>query len=985
MFNASPNSRTLRMWMICMLLVIIGAGQLYPVSVNAAPGGVQLVIAPIQGGVGQQVDVPVSIAAPATGVAAYGMQIDFDPDVLEAVSVHPANGEATECTSDTSGCFQFKMDQVSGWVRVGWFDLTGGDQPIRDAAQLFTLRFTIKKELVSGSKPLSIQASDPEKLNMTDLNGHNLYTSVTVMKAGMANLTGLSTTTGDLTPSFSPGVTSYKQKVGNSVTTTKVTALAYDAQATITINGEPVDSGMESSPIRLEVGDNLISVIVTGAAGETQTYTITIAREGSLVIPAALDDLKVTEGELSPAFDPETHHYTVEVEHEIDRIGVIATANQPQAIVEINGEKVESGTKSSPIDLTVGKNEINVTVTGGSGDTQTYGITVTRAEKEAVSPGLTGLELSEGSLRPAFSPERHSYTAKVGYEIEQITVTPTTDDKTASVTVNGREATSGEPSQPISLEIGDNEVVVAVISAEGKTQTYTITVMREEKQQPVLLNNLELSSGRLTPSFVPNRHAYSAVVSHEVEQITVIPTTVDETVTVAVNGEQVASGEESQMIDLAMGDNPIVVEASSAEGEKQVYTITVTREEEQAVSADLSGLTVSEGRLRPSFDPDRTEYEVEVEHDVKSIAVTPTAVDEQATIKVDGKSVTSGEESDPIALSVGSNRIKVKVSTDSDLKKTYEITVTRLKKDSDEPGKDKDEDNDKSSGNGGSGGRGGSSGNTAGGQSSGQLVTKSDEANGETTTLTVNGDELKNVLRQIEQNGTITLSTERDANRVIGVLNGQMVKVMEQKGVLLQIKTNNSTYTIPAEQINIDDLADQLGTQVQLDDIEIKVEISRATNETNALLQKNAQTKGYELVVPPVEFTITWSHRNEQGEIKSFHAFVNRRIALPDGVNPKQITTALRLNPDGSTTHVPTKIVSEDGRYYAEISSLTNSAYTVVWHPKSFADVEQHWAKEDINEMASRMVIAGVDEGHFAPGRSITRAEFAAIVVQALG
>ncbi|MGE5701143.1 MAG: S-layer homology domain-containing protein, partial [Clostridia bacterium] len=48
-------------------------------------------------------------------------------------------------------------------------------------------------------------------------------------------------------------------------------------------------------------------------------------------------------------------------------------------------------------------------------------------------------------------------------------------------------------------------------------------------------------------------------------------------------------------------------------------------------------------------------------------------------------------------------------------------------------------------------------------------------------------------------------------------------------------------------------------------------------------------------------------------------------------------------------------------------------------------DVEQHWAKEDINEMASRMVIAGVDEGHFAPGRSITRAEFAAILVQALG
>ena len=82
---------------------------------------------------------------------------------------------------------------------------------------------------------------------------------------------------------------------------------------------------------------------------------------------------------------------------------------------------------------------------------------------------------------------------------------------------------------------------------------------------------------------------------------------------------------------------------------------------------------------------------------------------------------------------------------------------------------------------------------------------------------------------------------------------------------------------------------------------------------------------------------------------------------------------------------MPTIMIAIDGKYYAKINSLTNSTYSVIWSPKAFKDVENHWAKEDVNNMGSRLIINGVGDGNFEPDRDITRGEFATIVVKALG
>ncbi|WP_334111153.1 S-layer homology domain-containing protein, partial [Thermodesulfitimonas autotrophica] len=54
-------------------------------------------------------------------------------------------------------------------------------------------------------------------------------------------------------------------------------------------------------------------------------------------------------------------------------------------------------------------------------------------------------------------------------------------------------------------------------------------------------------------------------------------------------------------------------------------------------------------------------------------------------------------------------------------------------------------------------------------------------------------------------------------------------------------------------------------------------------------------------------------------------------------------------------------------------------------YQKTFADLAGHWAKADVELLASRHIISGLTPNQFAPEKTITRAELAALLVRALG
>ena len=93
---------------------------------------------------------------------------------------------------------------------------------------------------------------------------------------------------------------------------------------------------------------------------------------------ADLSSLAISQGTLSPNFTATETAYTATVGNSVESLTVTPKAADSNATVAVNDGAVASGSASGAIDLTVGANVIEVTVTAEDGTDKTYTITVTR-------------------------------------------------------------------------------------------------------------------------------------------------------------------------------------------------------------------------------------------------------------------------------------------------------------------------------------------------------------------------------------------------------------------------------------------------------------------------------------------------------------------------------------------------------------------------------------------------------------------------------
>ena len=125
---------------------------------------------------------------------------------------------------------------------------------------------------------------------------------------------------------------------------------------------------------------------------------------------------------------------------------------------------------------------------------------------------LSSLSISNGSLSPAFDKSITDYTDVVPAAVNQITLTPTAEDNSSSIEINGYPLLSGNASELISLNNSADTTISIKVSTEatGTSKTYTITV----KKATVLVTGISLNkpvmnvyinkSSQLTPVFSPS-------------------------------------------------------------------------------------------------------------------------------------------------------------------------------------------------------------------------------------------------------------------------------------------------------------------------------------------------------------------------------------------------------------------------------------------------------------------------------------------------
>ncbi|WP_408891942.1 cadherin-like beta sandwich domain-containing protein [Paenibacillus taichungensis] len=632
------------------------------------------------------------------------------------------------------------------------------------------------------------------------------------------------------------------------------------------------------------------------------------------------------------------------------------------------------------------------------------------AKWQSENATLSSLHVGQGTLEPGFTSAELDYQVDVDSEVTSLDFSFTKAEASQIVNVTGATEQSvidDVYSYTVSdLVTGLNTVQIIVTAEDGSNNTYNLMVNRISLiSDNANLGGLTLSSGTLSPAFAPETEFYEVEVEDAISSITINATTEDTNATLTVNGNVVTSGQDSTPISLNPGSNSITILVTAQGGQTKTYTIHVTRQlANPSQDASLTAITVPGLNLTPAFRPDVEQYTTSVSSSTSSLLVSVTPVQEGASVQINN---TSGNSAN-IALENGRNTVTIEVTAPNGItKKTYTLLITRSTSSPENP-----IDNNPGSGN--SAGTIGTGGASNGGGSVTPPLTNSNtnsgvqvlvngraESAGNLTTSTVNGKQVVTISVNAEAiaqklntepaGSVITIpvtgSQSANANVIIGELNGQIVKLMENKQAVLVLQTDTGSYTLPAGQIQIDGVAEKLKLNINdsLQSIKLQVQIAQVDPTRVQAAKKVAQRGGYTLVGTPVEFNVIASYNGNTTPVNDFSSYVERTIVLPDNSAPDQMTTGVVINEDGSVRHVPTKITTINGVNYAQINSVTNSAYSIVYYPQAFTDVANHWSNTAVNDMGSRMIVSGVTDNTFEPDRSITRAEFAAIVVRALG
>ncbi|MBO9605088.1 MAG: S-layer homology domain-containing protein [Paenibacillaceae bacterium] len=198
--------------------------------------------------------------------------------------------------------------------------------------------------------------------------------------------------------------------------------------------------------------------------------------------------------------------------------------------------------------------------------------------------------------------------------------------------------------------------------------------------------------------------------------------------------------------------------------------------------------------------------------------------------------------------------------------------------------------------------------------------------------------------------------------------------------------TENGSYHLPVAAVDFAAIARELG--VSPDQLTVNVTVSNATPQQQGQANNAAAGSGGTMIAGAVDFSLTVTTTDGRSQtISSFGStYVSRSIGLnTNNVNPNE-STGVVLNEDGTFSFVPSTFErGGDGNWTATLKRNGNSVYTVIQASKSFADLASHWAKADVELLASKLIVSGVADDEFAPEAKVTRAQFATLLVRALG
>lgn len=253
---------------------------------------------------------------------------------------------------------------------------------------------------------------------------------------------------------------------------------------------------------------------------------------------------------------------------------------------------------------------------------------------------------------------------------------------------------------------------------------------------------------------------------------------------------------------------------------------------------------------------------------------------------------------------------------------------------------------------------------------------------------TVNGDSLKEAVDLLKdsEDQTIHLKLGESKQSIeVKLPIAVFTDVQKNSNTLLSVETDGASYMLPLQVLDINNLAREMG--VTAEQLQLSIILEPLTGTAESKVKESAEQAGLKVIGAPIEFTVKVTGGNKTVELYDFNrTYVSRTITLTTAVSNGNVSAVLYDPATGEMTFVPAVFEIIDGKTVVTIQRNGNSIYTIVENKKSFDDIPAgFWAKEDIELLASKLVIKGVSDKTFKPNGEITRAEFASLLVRALG
>lgn len=186
----------------------------------------------------------------------------------------------------------------------------------------------------------------------------------------------------------------------------------------------------------------------------------------------------------------------------------------------------------------------------------------------------------------------------------------------------------------------------------------------------------------------------------------------------------------------------------------------------------------------------------------------------------------------------------------------------------------------------------------------------------------------------------------------------------------LVVKTGNATVNVPTTVLS--DLANvSSGT--------VKFSVNQVEPNAPSLPIAGA---GEQIVSKLYDLNISYSNHGKNELYSKFREPVTVELAVNSStIKDKRKTAAYYLDEKANKwVYSGGKVVSDT----VVLSTSHFSKYAVIENAQTFKDIQKHWAKDEIEVLASRKITLGKSADKYVPEDKLTRAEFAVLLVRTL-